>query len=210
VVKSEHGIALRKCPTLAFELIEAVVNTTKLPVSVKTRLGLNSHDDLIAFGKGVENAGASLLTIHGRTYSVPYGCPANFEPIYELKRNLKIPVIGNGGITSIDDGKIKLGNLDGFMIGQAAFGNPWVFSTNGFPTTFAEKIPVIIRHLNYLIELKGERVALLEIRKHLLAYVKGLPNATVFRSRLVRVESIKEAETILHEIAQSPQIDSRC
>jgi len=203
VVKSEHGVALRKCHSQAFALVEAVAKNTSLPVSVKTRLGWSNADDLIDFGKGLENAGANLITIHGRTYTVPYSCPADFEPIYKLKRNLKIPVIGNGGITSLADGQAKLGNLDGFMIGQAAFGNPWVFSLEGVPQTFAEKIPLIQRHVQYLAELRGEKTAMFEIRKHLLAYVKGLPQATSFRVRLAQVESISQIQTILQDIAQS-------
>src|SRR3989344_2269563 len=198
VVKSEHGVALRKNHDLAFKLIEAVVKNTKLPVSVKTRLGWDSDGDLIAFGKGAEAAGANLITIHGRTYCEPYGCPANFDPIYELKRNLTIPVIGNGGITSLDDGRKKLGNLDGFMIGQASWGNPWIFA--GKAVTFEEKIPLMKKHAEYLIELKGERVGCMEIRKHLLMYVRGIPSASKYRMRLVQVDSLNTVYSVLDEI----------
>lgn len=199
VVRSEHGVALRKCPDLAFELVEAVAKNTSLPVSVKTRLGWSNADDLLSFGEGVENAGADLITIHGRTYSEPYSCPANFDPIYELKRMVSVPVIGNGGITSIADGLAKLKNLDGMMIGQASMGNPWVFSAKPAPP-FSEKIPTIMRHAQYLFELKGERVASQEIRKHLLAYVKGLPNATAYRQQLVRVTTPEEIYAILSSV----------
>lgn len=199
VVRSEHGVALRKKPALAFQLVEAVVQATTLPVSVKTRLGWDSADDLIEFGRGLENAGASLITIHGRTYTEPYGVPAHFEPIYELKKNTAIPVIGNGGITSRADGLTKLKNLDGFMIGQAAIGNPWVFSDQPAPP-FAEKVPLIKKHAQLLFELKDEKVARFEIRKHLVAYVKGLPQASQYRSRLVRVTSLSEIYAALDEV----------
>lgn len=200
VVKSEHGVALRKNHDLAFKLIEAVVKNTKLPVSVKTRLGWDNHEDLIAFGKGAEAAGANLITIHGRTYCEPYGCPANFDPIYELKKNLGIPVIGNGGITSLEDGKKKLGNLDGFMIGQASWGNPWIFSGKIVP--FEEKISLIKKHAEYLIELKGERVGCMEIRKHLLMYVRGIPNASQYRIRLVQVNSLDAVHAVFEEVVK--------
>lgn len=203
VVKSEHGVALRKKPDLAFQLVEAVAKATILPVSVKTRLGWSDSDDLISFGKGLENAGANLITIHGRTYSEPYGVPAHFESIYELKKNVTIPVIGNGGITSIADGKNKLGNLDGFMIGQASFGNPWVFSESPTPS-FTNKIPLIKKHAELLFELKGEKVAMLEIRKHLLHYVKGLPHASLYRSKLVQVKSLPEIDDALQSIVDNP------
>ena len=199
VVKSEHGIALRKKPDLAYKLIKAVVHATKLPVSVKTRLGWSSADGLIEFGLGVQNAGANLITVHGRTYTQGFSQKADYRPIYELKKHLKIPVIGNGDIMSITDSRTKLKNLDGFMIGRAAIGNPWVFSEKPAPS-FKEKLPLIIKHAQYLIESKGEKVALLEIRKHLVAYVKSIPNASQYRSLLVRVGSLDEIYAILKEI----------
>lgn len=199
VVKSEHGIALRKKPELAYQLVEALAKATDLPISVKTRLGWNNADDLIEFGQGLAKAGADLITIHGRTYTEPYGVPAHFEPIYELKKNVSIPIIGNGGISSMTDGKNKLGNLDGFMIGQASFGNPWVFSKSP-ALSFSNKVPVILKHAELLFKLKGAKVARLEIRKHLLHYVKGLPNATEFRSQLVQVKSIPEIKKTLQSI----------
>lgn len=201
VVKSEHGVALRKKPSHAFKLIESVVNATSLPVSVKTRLGWSSDDDLIEFGKGVENAGANLITVHGRTYTQGFSDHADFGPIYELRKHLTIPVIGNGDISSMSDGMNKLKNLDGFMIGRAAIGNPWVFSNQPFPS-FENKIPLINKHAEILFSIKGEKVGMLEIRKHLLAYVKSIPNATKYRSQLVHVESLDQINKILNTIVK--------
>ena len=127
VVKSEHGVALRKKPDLAYQLIDAVASNTSLPVSVKTRLGWNNADDLIEFSKGAENAGADMICVHARTYKEPYNVPAQWEHLYELKKEVSIPVLGNGGLESLQEGYDKLGNLDGFLIGQATFGNPWIF-----------------------------------------------------------------------------------
>lgn len=200
VVKSEHGVALRKNHDLAFKLIDAVASNTTLPVSVKTRLGWCDSDDLIPFSVGAQNAGANMICIHARTYTNPYNVPAQFEPVYEMKTKVSIPVLGNGGITSIPDGLSKLGNLDGFLIGQASFGNPWVFSLNPH-LTFQDKLPIILNHAQWLIEDKGERVGTLEIRKHLLSYVKGFPQAKQFRSQLCRVSSLAEIQTILTEIS---------
>lgn len=199
VVRSEHGIALRKKHDLAFRLIEAVAMATNLPVSVKTRLGWTDASDLIDFGLGAENAGANLLTIHGRTYAQGYSNPANFSPIYELRQKVRIPIIGNGGIVSMDDGYSKLQNLDGFMIGRAAIGNPWVFSERQ-SISFEEKIPIIQKHAQYLVDLKGERVGVLEMRKHLLAYVKSQPHASIYRLKLVRVDSPENIYRALDEI----------
>ncbi len=203
VVKSEHGVALRKKPEFAFKLIEALASATTLPVSVKTRLGWSDAEGLTEFGIGAQNAGAKLICIHARTYLEPYNVPAQFQAVYEMKRHLTIPVLGNGGITSISDGIQKLGNLDGFLIGQAAFGNPWVFDPSGQIPTFESKIPLMIRHAEWLVEHKGLSLAMREIRKHLVQYVKGIPNAKRFRSQLVRVESVSEIQTILDQILKS-------
>lgn len=200
VVRSEHGVALRKKPDLAFELIEAVAKNTSLPVSVKTRLGWSCSDDLIGFAKGAQNAGADMICIHARTYQEPYNVPAQWEPVYALKNELSIPVLGNGGIISYQDGIEKCGPLDGFLIGQATFGNPWIFSPEGKPALFSDQLPVMLNHAKWLIEAKGIEVGTREIRKHLLSYVKGFPNAKNFRSALSRVSSYEEILSILGDI----------
>ncbi len=200
VVKSEHGVALRRNMKHAFLLIEALANATSLPVSVKTRLGWSDASDLIEFGKGTENAGAQMICIHGRTYLEPYNVPAQWEPIYELKKALTIPVLGNGGITSYNDGLNKLGNLDGLLIGQATFGNPWIFNVEEKTIPLSEKIPLILQHANWLIEDKGLRVGIREIRKHLVQYIKGIDGAKAIRSALVRVESVQEIAEILKKL----------
>lgn len=216
VVKSECGIALRNNHDLAFQLVDAVATNTKLPVSIKTRLGLKDASDLLAFGKGCENAGANLITIHGRTYDEPYGVPAQFEHIYELKKVLSIPVLGNGGIASRKDGNEKLGNLDGFLIGQAATGNPWVFTLQPSGTSgagflengnipFVEKVPVILRHAQYVVELRGPIYGIREMRKHLLAYVKGMVRAKEYRQSLAHVDSLAAIEECLTNILSQEQ-----
>jgi tRNA-dihydrouridine synthase B len=205
VVKSEHGVALRKEPDLACKLVDAVASNTNLPVSVKTRLGWSSAEGLSEFGVALQNAGADMLCIHARTYKEPYNVPAQFKAVYELKENVSIPVIINGGITSIEDGLSKLNNCDGFYIGQTSFGNPWVFSPTGAPHSFEEKVPVMLKHTQWLIEDKGEFVGTREIRKHLLQYVKGFSNAKHFRSKLVHVKNYNDVKAVLEEITQVTQ-----
>ncbi len=207
VVQSEHGVALRKNHDLAFQLIEAVASNTKLPVSVKTRLGWCDSSDLIPFAQGAQNAGANMICIHARTYQEPYNVPAQFEPVYDMKRHLAIPVLGNGGITSISDGLEKLGNLDGFLIGQATFGNPWIFSQDPAPKSFVEKLPLIQNHAQWLIEHKGLAVGTREIRKHLLAYIKHFQYAKHYRSQLSQVQSLEEIQNILAEIRNCTMIE---
>ena len=99
-----------------------------------------------------------------------------------------------------DEGYEKMGNLDGFLIGQATFGNPWIFLGDNAPSSFSEKLPVMLKHAEFLIENKGQLVGCREIRKHLLSYIKGFDGAKTFRSRLSKVESIDEIYAILSTI----------
>ena len=203
VVKSEHGVALRKNHALAFKLIESVASATHLPVSVKSRLGWEDDSDLDAFCLGAQSAGASMIAIHARTYAQPYKVAAQWESLYRLKDKLSIPLLGNGGLTGLADGYAKLKHLDGFLIGQAAMGNPWVFSTTNPTPSFHEKIPIIKAHARYLIDDKGERVGCREIRKHLVTYCKLIPNARQWRSELVHVESLAAIESVLDRMADT-------
>lgn len=230
VIKSSHGAALIKNPLLAQEIVKATAEATKLPVSVKTRLGWEDSENLIEFCRGIEKAGAQAITIHGRTYRQAFGGTADWEPIYALKKELKIPVIGNGDIKSTEDAEAKLQNLDGIMVGRATFGNPWLmqelteyfyknkkkqdFSTPSFSAETSQDSgrndailywikhhkPIILKHCKYAIEMKGARIGLTEMRKHLATYVKGLPNAGELRTKLVLVESLEEVEEILETI----------
>lgn len=200
VVKSEHGVALRRNLDKAFELIETLAKATSLPVSVKTRLGWSDSSDLVTFGKGAENSGAQMICIHGRTYVEPYNVPAQWDPVYQLKKSISIPVLGNGGIESYQDGIKKMGCLDGFLIGQASFGNPWTFCPNGHIPSLSKKIDLILQHAQWLVDDKGLRVGMREIRKHLVQYIKGVNGAKAFRSQLVRVESVSEIREVLSAI----------
>jgi tRNA-dihydrouridine synthase B len=128
IVSSLYGSALMKKPELAAELVASVVKAISIPVSVKTRLGWDSSDALIPFCKKLVAAGASALAVHGRTYTQKFSGTADWVPIYELKNEVSVPVIGNGDIMSAADAVSKIGNLDGVMIGRGAVGNPWLIS----------------------------------------------------------------------------------
>ncbi|MDP7247428.1 MAG: tRNA dihydrouridine synthase DusB [Candidatus Peribacteraceae bacterium] len=209
VTSSCHGSALMKNPELACELVRSAKEAVKIPVSVKTRLGWDSSDELIPFCKGLVEAGADALAIHGRTYHQKYSGQADWEPIYKLKEEVSIPVIGNGDVKNAQDAIDKLGNLDGVMIGRGTFGNPWVMkdickalkSGDTHSTIdempFKEKIPLILHHCELAVELKGEKRGMLEMRKHLASYVKGIDGAKELRARLVRVETFDDVKEIL-------------
>ncbi len=212
VIQCQYGAALLQSPEKAWRIAEEIVKISRIPISIKTRLGWEDPYQIIDFAKGFENIGVQVITVHGRTYKQGFLGDADWEPIYELKRNTKMKVIGNGDIRSAKDILRIKNNLDGVMIGRGAFGNPWVLkevydSLNldkeiNLSVSFKEKIPFMIKHIKYLIDLKGERKAMFEIRKHLSSYVKGIDGASKIRSRLVRVESFNGAKEILEDLSK--------
>lgn len=220
VIKSEQGSALIKNSLLAAEIVHALSKAVKIPVSVKTRLGYGNYDEtqFISFLKGLEDAGAKLITLHGRTTKQKFSGAADWTQIYLAKSILKIPVIGNGDITSSQialerlkspDGKIT---LDGLMIGRGTFGNPWLLKEiyaklNGKkyspPNTLFKKIPTIKKHLKLSVKNLGEKIGIMEMRKNLGSYIKEIPNAAIIRQNLMKAPNLKETLRVLDEISQS-------
>jgi tRNA-dihydrouridine synthase B len=219
VVSSDHGSALLKNPKLAAEIVEATVKGTSLPVSVKTRIGINQLDLpwFIQFCRDLESAGASLITIHGRTTKQAYTGLADWEPIYAVKNALTIPVIGNGDVRSAKDALSKLKNLDGIMVGRATMGNPWLMreiaaalyqdpkledTSYQAPQTFAQKLPTLLRHCELAVETKGEIRGMKEMRKHFVSALKGFTDARKYRSEVVQISTLAQAREILTQIAE--------
>lgn len=162
--------------------------------------------------KGLENAGANLISVHGRTYKQAFTGKADFTGIYELKQHVNIPVICNGDILSYDDGLSKIihpdnrdgkisekKNLDGFMIGRASFGNPWCFLPGEYIPTLAEILQTMEEHGTLLWEWKN-RKGMMEARKHLVQYLHGFPHVKEYRSRLVQVENPDDIFAIIADI----------
>ncbi len=218
VVRSGHGSCLIINRDTAFEIVETLNKRSKLPISVKTRLGFNGSESLIDFAKWLESAGAASLTVHGRTASQWYTWHADFTQIYELKKHINIPVICNGDIMNYEDGMRKLDNLNGFMIGRGSFGNPWCFlkdwdliEKNGnkrpgsfingqYQPTLGEILEMMEFHAKALVTCKWERKGTLDIRKHLVQYLKWFPWVWAYRKRLVTIESIEILLGIIAEI----------
>ena len=219
IVSSCYGSALIKHPDLAAELVHAAVNAVKIPVSVKTRLGWDTSDTLIPFCKKLEEAGAKAFSIHGRRYNDKFSGKANWEPIYALKKEVNVPVIGNGDIASAEDALQKIGNLDGVMVGRGTFGNPWVMqeiidaletrsvapkhemTSDEKRAIFAKRIPFILGHCDLSVLHKGERRGVLEMRRHLGSYVKGFDGAKELRSKLLMLEKLEEVRDMLISVA---------
>jgi len=220
VVTKGAGAAILKDIPKMVSCTKAVVNAVKLPVSVKTRLGWDMNDKpIVSVAEQLQDIGIQAITIHGRTRSQLYSGVADWTLIGEVKNNprMKIPVIGNGDITSGEKAvlfKQRYG-VDALMIGRAAIGNPWIFrevkcafgecvfgvETDNYPSLqpppLAERIDVLLEHLKNKITLAGEKKACLEIRRHYAGYFKGIQDFKKVRLELMKSTTLKEIETIL-------------
>ena len=194
IVKSIQGGALMKDTALACKIVEACTKKTDKPITVKTRLGWDEENNLQNFVNSLVNAGARMVTIHGRTYKQAYKGEADWEPIYKLKQNTSIPVVGNGDLKGHDQALLKLKNLDGYMIGRASVGNPWVFWSDEARAqiTLREKIETMLHHFQLLRSYQEERKALIEFRKHISGYICGFKDAKAYRTLLMRSQTEKE------------------
>ncbi|EKE27998.1 MAG: tRNA-U20-dihydrouridine synthase [uncultured bacterium (gcode 4)] len=199
VVQSWHWSSLMINVDTAFKIIEEMSKAVKIPVSVKTRLGYNDADNLIEFAKWLENAWAKLITVHWRTYKQAFTWEADWNMIYELKKNIWIPVIWNWDVLNYDDWMKKLQNLDWFMIWRKSFGNPWSFLPWSKIPSMNERLEIMEEHSRLLIELKWRKWAL-ESRKNLVQYLFGFPWVKEFRSQLVRVETFEDVQKVLKDI----------
>lgn len=208
VVSNGEGSALLKNPKLAAEIVRAVRGAVDIPVTVKIRIGWDKNSiNAVEMAKYLEDAGASLICVHGRTREQQYAPSADWSHIANVKRAVSVPVIGNGDIFEPRDASkmLRETGCDGVMIGRGALGNPWIFENtiNLFEGREERKIPqnevidVALSHLKLMIETKGERAGIAESRKHLGWYMKGIRGAAELRNRINCAESLPEIEEIL-------------
>jgi nifR3 family TIM-barrel protein len=197
-------------------MTKAVVESTHLPVTVKTRLGWDdTTKNVYEVAERLQDVGIKALTIHGRTRAQMYKGHADWSLIREIKRNprIQIPIFGNGDVDSVE----KAANwrleyeVDGIMIGRAAIGYPWIFREikHFFVTgeklagpTLAERIAVCRTHLEKSIEWKGEKTGIFEMRRHYANYFKGLPDFKEYRMRLVSLENVDDISSVLSEVEE--------
>lgn len=211
VVKGDAGAKLLLEPEKIYDIVKAVVEQVEKPVTVKMRIG---WDDSTIYGveiaKLCEQAGAKAIAVHGRTRKQMYTGQANWDYIRQIKEAVSIPVIGNGDVKTPEDAKRMLEEtgVDAVMIGRGVLGNPWLvqqtidyLETGSYnkDITMQERFERIIDHMDRLIELKGEVIAMKEMRSHAPWYVKGMHHAANLRGQLARVSSRVQLMRILDE-----------
>ncbi len=195
IVKNFEGSYLMKDPDLCYDLVRACVNNTTKPVTVKIRTGWDKdHINCVEVAHACEAGGASAIAVHGRTREQYYSGKADWSMIAAVKRAVSIPVIGNGDVTSRADGYRMMDETgcDLVMVGRGALGNPWIFDPNHPERPDdVELKEVMIRHLTDTAELKGDHIAVLEMRKHVGWYLKGRPGSASFRNAVNSIDDIE-------------------
>ena len=213
-VRAQAGAALLKSPDKIYDIVKAVVESVSVPVTVKMRSGWdNNHINAVEVAKVVEKAGASAICIHPRTRSQGYSGMSDWNIIKEIKENISIPVIGNGDIKTPEDAKRMLDetNCDAIMIGRGVLGNPWLIKNTinyldnksyDKEISINERINMILKHLEYLKNLKDEKIACLEIRNHIGWYLKGIKNCNIIKNKIYETNNIHDIISILMELKE--------
>lgn len=220
VTKCDAGARWLLDPNKIYEMVSSVVDAVQKPVTVKMRIGWDDqHIYAVENARAVERAGGKAVSVHGRTREQLYTGKANWDIIKDVKEAVSIPVIGNGDVFSPEDAKRLLDHTgcDGVMIGRGALGNPWMlyrtiqYLTNGellSDPTPREKLEVAILHLDRLVALKNEAVAVREMRKHLAWYLKGLPGGARVKDVIMEETGRDPMVAILENYVRSLEEDA--
>ena len=217
IANSGDGCGLMRTPELAGEIVAAVAKAVNVPVTVKCRLGWDKGSiNVLEFTRRMEDNGAALLTVHGRTRSMLYTGVADWEMIHKVKQQCTVPVIANGDIISGEAAVkcLKWTGADGVMIGRSTFGNPWVFSEvkaalagEEIPERppLAKRVDVAVRQFELAYEDKGEHIACLEARKHFAWYLKGVAYANYYKEQISAIKTMEDVYRIAEGIRRDLQ-----
>lgn len=213
-IKNQAGSALLKDPDKIGRIVSAVVNAVSVPVTVKIRSGWDdAHKNAVEVAKVCESAGASAITIHARTRAQGYSGEADWNMIKEVKQAVSIPVIGNGDVTSAKKAKemLETTGCDAVMIGRGVLGNPWLIKECveyleddklPEPVSYEEKVAMMRRHYELLVKDKSDAQALLEIRSHIIWYLKGMPESKRIKESICKCKTTEEMFKIIDDYAQ--------
>ena len=213
-VKSQAGAALLKDPQKIYEIVSSVVKAVNIPVTVKIRSGWDQNNiNAVDVAKICESAGASAICVHPRTRSQGYSGKADWNIIKQVKEAVKIPVIGNGDITDIYKAKAMLDETgcDLIMIGRGVLGNPWLIrEINAYledgtilkKPTDIDKIDMCLKHINYLSQIKPEKLVCLEIRNHAAWYLKGIKGSVEVKNKIFQTTKICDIINLLNQLKE--------
>ncbi|MCI6937720.1 MAG: tRNA dihydrouridine synthase DusB [Clostridiales bacterium] len=214
VANSGDGCGLMRTPELAGEIVKAVVKAVNVPVTVKCRLGWDKGSiNVLDFAKRMEDSGAAMVAVHGRTRSMLYSGTADWDMIHKVKEQLSIPVIANGDIT---DGAaavrcLKRTGADGLMIGRSVFGDPWIFeevraALNGEEYAgrpcLADRIDVAVEQFRLSEQDHGEHIACLEARKHFAWYLRGVPHSSYYKNRITSLNTMEDIYRVAKDVVR--------
>lgn len=217
IVNNGDGSALMKQPELAGQIVQAVKQAVPVPVTVKFRLGWDDTSrNYRQFARVMEQSGADAVTVHGRTRAQQYEGRADWDAIAEVKAAVRIPVIANGDASTPEAAKALLlhTGADGVMIGRGALGNPWIFEqTNallaGEPVPprpcLSKRLETAVRQIALAAADKGERIAMLEARKHVVWYLKGTSGLKAYKARVSQLTRLEELYRLAEELSHFPQ-----
>ena len=217
IANSGDGCGLMRTPELAGKIVAAVTKAVDVPVTVKCRLGWDKGSiNVLEFTKRMEDNGAALLTVHGRTRSMLYTGVADWEMIHKVKQQCSVPVIANGDIVSGEAAVkcLKWTGADGVMIGRSTFGNPWIFSEvkaamagEALPVrpVLAKRVNVAVHQFELAYEDKGEHIACLEARKHFAWYLKGVAYANYYKEQISAIKTMEDIYRIADGIRRDLQ-----
>ena len=212
IANSGDGCGLMRTPVLAGQIVSAVVKAVNVPVTVKCRLGWDKGSiNVLDFAKRMEDNGASMLTVHGRTRSMLYSGRADWDAIAKVKQMLSVPVIANGDIVDVQSAMrcLKWTGADGLMIGRATFGDPWIFeqvraamSGEEIPQrpALSSRVDVAVKQFELAYADKGEHIACLEARKHFAWYLRGVAYANYYKEQISSIKSMVDIYRIAEGI----------
>ena len=217
IANSGDGSGLMRTPELAGEIVSAIKKAVDVPVTVKCRLGWDKGSiNVLDFTKRMEDNGADLVAVHGRTRSMLYSGNADWDYIAKVKQQLSIPVIANGDVVDAASALrcLKWTGADGLMIGRATFGDPWIFTEvkaamegKIIPERpdLAQRMAVALRQVELSYEDKGEKIACLEARKHLAWYLRGVSHSAYYKNQISSVATLEDVRRIVADIVRDLQ-----